>query len=835
MESVPMTVLDLRIAIRHLLKTPYFSAIAVLMLALGIGATTAIFSVVEGVLLRPLPFPHPERLVVLSDVVQGLDLKGNGESGVDPFDVQAYPRDTHCFENLGGYQQTSYELSGTGDPANVNAARLSGGVFPALQVGPLMGRLFTQRDDDEKEQVAVVSYSFWQSRLHGNSGVLGTKILLDRKPHMIIGVMPRNFEFPLVPGRVNNSELWVPMSLTQAELTTVNSFGWGYGMVGRLKPGITLAQAQSDAEPVAQETRRRLNAFMPGFPYRVVVRPLHEETVEQARPLVRTLFLAIFVVMLIACANLSGLLLVRAIRRRREVAVRLALGAPARTLLRQAILESLLLSLTGGMLGLILATNALRVGMSWLPETLPRIHEIGLDWNVAWFAIALAVATGLVCGLAPAFAALRTSVNDTLKEGGRTGTAGSGHTWLRSALVVGEIAIALVLLVACGLLLRSFEKMRTADLGFRPDHVLTAYYSLPQQQYSTQAAVNEFNNEWVRRVRQLPGVKSVGLGTLLPAAGGGGYHSVFTVEGYVPPQGTAQPFGTWVTVHGDFLEALGVRLLAGRFFTNADTADSPLVVIVNHKLAQHYWPGSNPLGKRISYDTQESHKAPWLTIVGEVADVKEGSPDAPDVEQFYQPVEQVEKSNGSWAAPTDLFGTYGYIALRTEMPPEQMANVLNATVRSLDPQLALDLVQSMERAVSGSEAPRRFNTALISAFAIAAVLLAALGIYSVIAFSAALRSQEMAIRIALGSGRSGILRLVFISAAKLAIIGCAVGLLGASAVSHLLDSFLFGVSPFDPLVLTVAAVFVLMLALVASLLPARRAASVDPMQALRAD
>jgi putative ABC transport system permease protein len=829
-----MTFPDVRIAIRYLLKTPGFTAIAVLMLALGIGATTAIFSIVEGVLLRPLPFPHPEKLVVVSDVVQGLDLRGNGESGVDPFDVQAYPRDTHSFENLGGYQQTSYELSGVGDPANVNAARLSGGVFPALQVRPLMGRLFTQQEDDEKEQVAVVSYSFWQSRLHGDTGMLGSKILLDRRPYVVIGVMPRNFEFPLVPGRVNNSQLWIPMSLTQAELTTANSFGWGYGMVGRLKPGVTLVQAQSDAEPVAQETMRRLNAFIPGFPYRVVVRPLHEETVEQARPLIRTLFLAIFVVMLIACANLAGLLLVRAIRRRREVAVRLALGAPAATLVKQAILESLVLSVTGGVLGLLLAINALRVGVSWLPETLPRINEIGVDWRVALFAMALSAVTGLACGLAPAFAALRTSVNETLKEGGRTGSAGSGHARLRSALVVGEIAIAMVLLVACGLLLRSFEKMRNVDLGFRPDHVLTAYYSLPQQRYSTQAAVDEFNKEWVRRVQQLPGVKSVGLSTLLPGTGGG-YHSAFTAEGYVPPQGTAQPFGTWVTVQGNFLQTMGVRLLAGRFFNNADTADNQLVVIVNHKLAQHYWPGADPLGKHISLNTQETHKAPWMTIVGEVADVKEGSPDDPSIEQFYQPVEQVEKSNGSWAAPTDLFGTYGYIALRTAMPPEQMANVLNATVRSMDPQLALDMVQSLEHAVSGSEAPRRFNTALISAFAIAATLLAALGIYGVIAFSAALRTQEMAIRIALGSQRSGILRLVFTSAAKLAIIGCALGLLGAAAASNLLHSFLFGVGPFDPLVLTLAGVFVLMLALVASLLPARRAASIDPMQALRAD
>jgi putative ABC transport system permease protein len=826
---------DLRIAVRHLLKSPGFTITAVLMLALGIGATTSIFCIVECVLLRPLPFPQPERLVALSDTMQGVgaDIVANGEIGVTAPDIQAYTRDTHSFENLGGYRPAGYEFFGVGEPAQVNAARLSGGVFPALEVAPLMGRFFTQQEDDQKEQVAVISYSLWQNRLHRDPNVLGSKILLDRQPYEVIGVMPRDFEFPLVPGHLNNSELWVPMSFTQQELSTAGASSWNFNMVGRLKPGITATQAQSDAERVAQETMRNYPAAMSSLHIAAVVRSLHEETVEQARHLVRTLFLAIVVVLLIACANLAGLLLVRAIRRRHEIALRLALGARAGVLLRQAILESLVLSVSGGLLGLALAAVALPVSVSRLPETLPRIDEIGLDWRVVWFAIALAVLTGIICGLAPAFAALRTGVNDTLKEGGRTGTAGGGHARLRTTLVVGEIAIALVLLAASGLLLRSFEKMRAVDLGFRPDHVLAASYSLPRKQYATQAAVDEFNDELIRRLQQVPGVKSAGLTSFLPASGNNG-NTTFVAEGYVPPPGAKMNLATPASVQGDYVQAMEIPLLAGRLFSHADTADTQLVAIVNHKLAEHYWPGSDPIGKRLRIGTPEM-QTPWMTIVGEVGDVKENSPDTPTKEQYYQPIDQVEKSLGSLASRADLNGNGGYIALRTAMEPEQMAHVLRATVRSIDPQLALDQVQSMERAVSDSEAPRRFNTALISAFAIVAVLLAALGIYSVIAFSAALRAQEMAIRMALGSQRSGILGLVFTSAAKLAIAGCVIGLLGAAAASHLLQSFLFGVSPFDPLVLALAAVFVLLLALAASLLPARRAASIDPMKALRAD
>ncbi len=823
---------DLRIAVRHLLKSPGFTTTAVLMLALGIGATTAVFSIVEAVLLRPLPFPQSERLVSLGDILEGANL-GGGEAGVTAQDIRNYMRDTHSFKSLGGYQQNSYELSGIGEPAQVNLARMSGGVFPALAVAPMMGRVFTQQEDDGKEQVAVISYALWQNQLHGDPQVLGRKIQIDRKPYVVIGVMPRDFEFPLVPGHLNQSELWIPMSFTSEETGLAASANWSYSMVARLKPGISPSKAQEDADRVAKETMRNFPSFMASLRIHASVRSLHEATISDARQLIRILFLAIVVVLLIACANLAGLLLVRAIRRRREFAMRLALGAGALALLRQAVLESLVLSFSGGMLGLAFAAAGLRLGVSRLPETLPRISEIGLDWQVVLCAIALSLLTGAVCGLVPAFAAWRTSVNETLKEGGRSGSAGGGHSWLRSTLVVGEIATALVLLAAAGLLLRSFEKMRSVDLGYRADHVLSASYSLPHKQYGTQPAIDAFNRELIRRMQQLPGVKFAGFTTFLPASGNFS-NSTFVVEGYVPPPGADMNLATFVMVEGDYLQAMGAPLLAGRFFTPGDSADTQPVAIINRKFAQHYWPGADPLGKRFRIGTPESPTL-WLTVVGEIADMKENSPDEATREEWYQPVAQARKSMGSLESSEAVNGNSGFIALRTSMEPGLMANSLRATVRSIDPQLALAQVQSMEQAISDSEAPRRFNTGVISAFAGAAVLLAALGIYSVIAFSAALRVQEMAIRMALGSQRSGILGLVFLSALKLALAGCAIGLIATAAASRLLDSLLFAVSPFDPLVLSLAALFVLALAVVASLLPAVRAASIEPMRALRAD
>ena len=825
--------LDLKYAFRQLRKSPGFTATAVLMLAFGIGATTAIFSIVEGVLLRPLPFPDPDRLVVLADHLEGADVGGNGEAGVTVPDIRAYGRDTHSFVNLGGYQYAGFELSGNGDPAQVNAARMSGGVLPALGVAPLLGRVFTQQEDDQRQTVVVLSYSTWQSRFHGDPKILGTKILLDRKPYIVIGVMPRNFEFPLTSGHLNRIELWVPISFRPDELVPAAGANWSYQMVGRLKSGVTPSQAQSDAERVAQDIMRGYPSFMASLHISSVVRPLQEETIEQARPLVRTLFFAVAIVLLIACANLAGLLLVRAIRRQREAAVRLALGARAAALLRQAILESLILSVLGGLLGIVLAAVALSVGKNLLPESLPRISEISLNWVVVSFALLLAVVTGFVCGLVPAFAALRTNVNETLKEGGRGGSAGCGHARLRSALVVAEIAIALILLTASGLLLRSFEKMRSVDLGFQPDHIATAAYSLPLKQYATQSSVDTFNKELLLRLRQAPGVQAVGFTTFLPASGNNN-NQAFVAEGYVPKKGENMSLATVASVMGDYFSAMKIPLLRGRFLTEADTADSQLAVVVNRKLAQKYWPNQSPIGKRLRIGTPEM-QTPWLTIVGEIADVKLGAPDDPTKEQYYLSVDQSEKAVGSLASPTDLQGNGGYIALRSGLPPEQMENVLRATSRSIDPQLALTQVQTMVQNVSDTEAPRRFNTAIITAFAMAAVLLAVLGIYSVIAFSVASRVQEMAIRMALGSQRAGIIQMVLISGAKLAAVGCVIGLVGAAAASGLLRSFLFGVSPFDPIVLIVAAIAVLLLAVAASALPALRAASIDPMQALRGE
>ena len=823
---------ELKIAVRHLAKSPGFAITAVLMLTLGIGATTAIFSVVEGVLLRPLPFPQSDRLMVLADILQGADISGNGEAGVTVPDIQNYTRDTHSFTSLGGYSGAGYELSGEGEPAIINATRMTGGVFPALQASPLLGRVFTPQEDEQHQQVVVLSYATWESRFHSDQGILGKKILLDRKPYLVIGVMPRGFEFPLVPGHLNRSELWVPMSFRADELTSTAAANWSYNMVGRLKPDVTPAQAVSDSTRVANETIRNYPAFMAGFSMHPVVRPLREETIEDARPLLRTLFLAVAVVLLIACANLAGLLLVRAIRRRREVAIRLALGASSATLLRQAILESLVLSVTGGILGLVLAGIALRLGMRFLPETLPRVAEIGLDWSVAGFALALAVVTGLLCGLAPAFAAIRTNTNDTLKEGGRTGSAG-GHARLRSALVVAEIAVALVLLTASGLLLRSFEKMRQVDLGFRPDHILVGAYSLPRQQYSNQSAVDQFNRQLLLKLQSLPGVKSAGFTSFLPASGNN-TNSAFLAEGYVQPKGESIDLATTIAVQGDYFEAMGIPLLRGRFINADDRATTQLVTVVNHKLASQSWPGQDPIGKRLRIGTQ-TMQTPWATVVGEVADVKENSPDQPTKQQFYLANDQWGEMLGSLGSSTNIYANGGYIAMRTNLDPTQMENALRSTVRALDQQLPLTQVESMDQALSDTEAPREFNTALISLFAAAALLLAVLGIYSVIAFSVALRVQEMAIRMALGSQRSGIIRLVVSSGAKLALIGCAIGLGGAFAASHLLRSLLFNVSAFDPVVLVLASVSVLLLTLCATFIPAQRASSIDPMKALRAE
>jgi predicted permease len=821
---------DLRHAVRQLRKSPGFTATAVLTLAFGIGATTAIFSIVEGVLLRPLPFADPDRLVVVGDLLEGAGL---GSPSVPAPESVRYVRETHSFSSLGAYRETEYELSGAGEPAQINASRLNASVFTALGVSPVMGRVFTEQEDQDRAQVAVISYQTWRSRFNG-AFVLGRKIQLDRKPYEIVGVMPRDFEFPLVPGQMNRSELWVPMSFSATELGVQGAASWNFSMVGRLKPGVSPAQAQQDEARVTADIVRGLPSAMSGLRLTAAVVRLDQATLDQARPLVRTLFLAVVVVLFIACANLAGLLLVRVIRRRREIAVRLALGASGAMVLRQSLIESLTLSVAGGVLGLLLAGASIRVGVSLLPETLPRVSSIGLDWTVVTFSLLLAVLTGFLCGLLPALAASRTGVNEALKEGGRTGSAGGGHARLRSALVVAELAVALVLLTGAGLLLRSFEKLRALDLGLRTDHLLTASFSLPQQQYSTQSSVDGFNRNVLERLEQIPGVQAAGITSTLPAAGNEN-NTGFVPEGYVPPQGAELNAGWPSQIVGDYFRAAGIPLLRGRGFTAADDRpDAPLVVIVNRTLAEKYWPGQDPIGKRLHIGVRDT-PLPWMTVVGEIGDVKQGTPDGEVKPQFYEPAPQFKRELGMFAPPDMLTGSYGSIVLRSALPPEQMIDSLRSVVRSLDPQLPLTQVESMDRVVAEGQAPRRFNAALISCFAGAAVLLALLGIYSVIAFSAALRTQELAIRLALGSQRSSVMRLIVVSGARLGLAGCGIGLVTAFFATRLLRTMLFQVDPLDPVVMVVAALGIFALAVLASLIPARRAASIEPMQALRMD
>jgi predicted permease len=823
---------DFRIAVRHLLQVPVFTSIALIILALGIGATTAVFSVVEGVLLRSLPFPHSAQLVTLSDILHGAKTK-HGEIGVTAQDVKNYMRDTHSFDALGGYQQSTLELSGVGDPVAINTTRMSAGAFSALQVSPMIGRLYSQNEDDTHERLVVLSYSFWQSRFHADRNVLGTKLFLDRNPYTVVGVMPPSFEFPLVAGHLNRTELWVPLSLEQSELTGGGVASWSFAMVGRLKDGISTEQAANDADQVARETMQGYPAFMSSLRITPILHPLQEAAVSQARPLIRTLFLAVLVILAIACANLAGLQLVRAIRKRREIAVRMALGASGGVLLRQSLVENLVLSGGGAVLGLGLAAVLVRVGVAFLPENLPRINEIGLDWPLVWFALGLAVLTGVACGLAAAFASIHTNVSETLKESGRTGSHGSGHGRLRSALVIGEIAIALVLLTASGLLFRSFEKMREVSLGFRPDHSLVASYSLPSNQYSTQTAIDAFHRELLRRLQELPGVENAALSSFLPVTNSAiNTNSAFVADGGTQARDGGIDMATAFAVEGNYFQAVGTSLLRGRPFTEADSPKSQLVAIVSKRLAEQSWPGQDPIGKRIRVGTQQM-QTPWMNVVGEVDDVKENAPDTLAKQQFYQPIAQSKASLGTIASPDMLNGDVGYIVVRTSIPPEQMLNLLRSTVASIDPQLALTQLQTMEHAMSESEAPRRFNTVVIASFAALAIGLAILGIYSVMAFSVALRVQELAIRIALGSQRAGIFVLILSSGVKLALVGCLLGVVGAIATGRLITSLLFGVTPFDPVAMISAITLVLILASMASLIPAIRAARTNPDQVLR--
>ena len=811
---------DLRLTFRRFRKNPGFTLAIVLTLALGIGATTAIFSLVEGVLLRPLPFKNPDQLVVL-----GEHLGGRPGMSVRAIEIATYTGATQAFSSLGGYITASFELSGKQLPEEIDAARLNSATFATLGVQPVLGRVFNAADESARQPFAVISYSLWTDRFHRDPSVIGASLVLDRKPYQVIGVMPRNFEFPLSLGTLSGTQVWVPLSLTPDELSDENSGFFGYQMIARLKDGVSVQQGVQDADRVAHQIMSELPPTMSAIKLQGDVEPLRENTIADVRPILRTLFMAAFIALLVACVNVSGLLLVRAIRERREFAVRVAIGASSSRIIRESVVEGMLLSVLAGALGLAFAAIAVRVALHYLPDSLPRVSSISIDPLVAGFALLVAIATGALCSLAPAFAALRTNLIATLKEGAQAG--GTSHTWLRSALVVAEVAIALVLLTVSGMFLRSLQKMLAVNPGFRADHALVAQYQLPLQQYPTDASVGTFNRAVIGKLSSKPGVSAVAISNAV-AVSTAFPMSSYTIEGVSVDQWKLK-FAAFTMVYGNYFDAMGIPLIDGRTFNVHDDANAPLVVIVSQSMARNCWPGQSPIGKRMHIGNPRKGY-PWETVVGVVADTKIPR-DAPGNEQWYLPMEQ--PITGTKALENLSGPTSGYITMRSALDPDHMTQTLRSTIAEIDGLLALQNVRPLDAAISEVEAPRHFNTSLITAFAGGALLLAITGIYAVMAFSVSQRNREIAIRMTLGAQRANIAQMVLLSGGKLALIGCALGVVGSLVVSRLIDSFLFGVTATDPFAYSASVFIMLLLALLASAVPALRAASSDPIKPLR--
>lgn len=816
---------DLRYSARRLVKARGFFLIVTLMLALGIGSITAIFSLIEGILLRPLPFQDPDRLVQLGEHVGE-----NSGIGITARDIRAYSTEAGAFSSMGAFAGTNFVLSGGSSPENLPAARLTSGIFPTLGVKPLLGRFFSMEEEDLRAQVAVISYTLWTERYHRDPRAIGAMIELDRKPYTIIGVMPREFEFPLQVGRLNQAQLWVPMSLTPGELSDESAGFWGYQMVARLKNRATLSQAAQDADRVSRDIMRDFPPSMSKIRIRGDVQPLSDVFTGNTKPLLRILLIAAFVILLIVCANVAILMLVRAVRGHRQHAVRLALGARPGAILRGNILEGLLLSLCGGSAGLLFAMVAVRIAVRSFARTLPRADSISINAYVALFTLGVALVTGVICSLVPAFIALRSNPIASLKENVVTSTSAASHTRLRSALVIAQVGVALVLLTASLAFLRSYQKMLAIDPGFQPQHVLVAGYRLPDEQYPTDAAVDGFNRTLVERLTNKPGIVAVGIGNTLPSAGNSGM-AAYTIEGQ-SLDGWKLKFAAFGSIYGNYFQALGIPLIAGRTFTDQDRADSPLVVIVSQSMAKHSWPGQNPLGKRMHVGNPKKN-LPWATVVGVVEDTQIGARDQKPNDGWYVPARQPEILYGSPSSQARSIPSEGSIIVRAAIPPDEIVGTVRKAVAENDPQLALDQVRSMEDVVSITEAPRRIMTELVGTFAVTALLLALTGIYAVMSFSVTLRTQEIAIRMALGAPRIGITKLVLQSGARLALLGSAFGTVGSLAASRLLRSYLFEVSPTDPWIYAGSILLMMAIAHIAALVPAFRAASADPIAALR--
>jgi putative ABC transport system permease protein len=818
---------NLRFAIRQLRNSPGFALTAILTLAVGMGGTVAVFSVVEAVLLRPLPFKDPDQLV---SIRERSDQDAHAKLRVSAPDVLVFQRESKVFAGVAGHIAAMFELTAAGTPFEAFAQRVSASLFPTLGVDPMLGRTFTQQEDDNGAPVAVISYTLWKDRFQLDRNVLGRTIDLDRRPYTVIGVMPRNFEFPLDAGRLSHRDLWIPLSLTATEKNS-EGISFDFSLVARLKADVTTALARQDIDRVIA----LIDAQYPGMArmgLHADFRTLKEETTYNAKPLLRILLGAVALMLLIACVNLANLLLVRAAGRKREFGLRLALGAASRAMFWQLIAESLLLSVIGGIAGLALVMVLVRTAWTILPESLPRLGEIGISWPVLAFSAALTGVTGLVCGFVPALTSMRTNVLDSLRDGSLGTGQGRTQHRTRSALVALEIAMAMVLLAGSGLLLRSLAHMLAVDPGFEPAHALKASLSLPAHEYSSQQKVDSFLDELERRLETLPGVKSVGFSSNIPVVGQNSGRLI-APEGYVKSSGEGWIIASNYLVHGNYFEAMHIPLQRGRVFNPGDDRPgAPLAVVISESLATRYFAGKDPIGMHIKVGPSFDAPVPSMTIVGVVGDIKQASLDVATVPEMYEPLSQVASDLGSFGAMIGVVGGLN-VVIRTNGDPLAVSEAFTKTVRQLDPLLAISELHTMDEVVAATESPRRFNTAILTAFATIALLLSLLGIYGTMAYAVSERNREIAIRMAVGASRENVQAGVLKNAFTVTALGVVGGLVLVGAFTRVVESLLFDVKPLDIYVMSAAVATLLISSTLAAWLPAKRAASVDPMQLLR--
>jgi predicted permease len=816
-----MLIQDVRFGARTLRKNPGFALTAVLTLSFGIGASTAVFSVVNGILLKALPYSEPERIVFPWRISPpGINL-GYDEFPWGRFDFLEFARLTKTFQLLAAFKSDSFNLTGSGDPVFLEGLRASADFFPALGVTPIRGRVFSADEDQPgRGQVVLLSYSLWREKFSGDPEVIGRSLDLNGSPYTVIGVMPPGFAFPRaneMPGSFTfpkEAQLWVPLALERGPIHRGEPSE--LAIVGRLNPGVTAAQAKGELDAFAKHMEEVFPQAKGWFNCRVT--PMAMQISGDLR---RPLFLllgAVTIVLLIACSNVANLLLTRALVRTREFTLRAALGARNSRLIRQLLTESMLLALVGGVLGILLAQIALYFVWIFGPSNIPRLREVTLDPRVFLWTLAATLLTGVFFGLLPALGISGANLFESLKEGGQRSGTSVAKSALRRVLLVSEVALALVLVISTGLMVRTFHHLLTVDGGFRADHVLTFEMSLPSTKYPDANRIAALYQKLLPQLQSLPGVKAAAVSETVPM-GGSGESTVIRLPDRPPVPGGQRPYATYTVVSPGYFSAVGTSILRGREFLSSDTNEAQHVAIISRTMAEKYWPGQDPIGKQVQIPIEPAPMA----IVGVAADVKHIS-----LREETGPEMYVTYTQKPWPSMQTM-----QMALRTAADPNSVVGSVREAVRATDPDLPIAKLTSLTALVDDSLAPARFAMLLLGAFGALAVALAAIGMYGVISYTVAQRTQEIGIRMAMGASQREIFMMVLAQGSRIAGLGIAIGLLASFAVTRFMASFLFGVQPTDPLTYAAVSLLLISIALLACCIPARRAFRVDPLVALR--